>query len=148
MLAVSKAQQKATNKYISRVYDRVNLTMPKGRKDDLQAFAAREGESVNAFINRAIAQAMGGIFVQEKQPCTSSILSPDVLKQAQDGANAAGEELPAFVERAVTAQIQRDKLKRQFDSESDDPEKALARLRERYAEQKGGAENEQPRNGA
>ena len=54
MMAVSKAQQKATNKYISNNYDRVNLTVPKGYKEVIQAHAASRGESVNSFIGRAI----------------------------------------------------------------------------------------------
>ena len=57
-MPVSKAQQKATNKYISKAYDRVNLTLPKGQKNEIQAHAAVQGESVNAFINRAISEAM------------------------------------------------------------------------------------------
>lgn len=40
-------------------YDRINLTVPKGRKEEIQAFAAQTGESVNGFINRAIGEAMG-----------------------------------------------------------------------------------------
>ena len=54
-VAVSKAQQQATNKYIAKAYDRINLTVPKGQKDEIQAHAAARGESVNGFINRAIA---------------------------------------------------------------------------------------------
>lgn len=46
------------NKYISKAYDRVNLTMPKGKKETIQAHAKAQGESVNQFINRAIDQAM------------------------------------------------------------------------------------------
>ena len=38
--------------------DRVNLTMPKGRKDIIKAHAEAQGESVNSFINRAILEAM------------------------------------------------------------------------------------------
>lgn len=57
-MAVSKAQQKATNKYISKAYDRVNLTMPKGQKELIQAHAAARGESVNGFIGRAIQETM------------------------------------------------------------------------------------------
>lgn len=53
-MAVSKAQQKATNKYISKAYDRINLTVPKGRKEEIQAHCEARGESVNGFINRAI----------------------------------------------------------------------------------------------
>ena len=57
-MAVSKAQQKATNKYISKAYDRINLTVPKGQKDDIQSHAEAHGESVNGFINRAIKETM------------------------------------------------------------------------------------------
>lgn len=38
--------------------DRVNLTMPKGRKEIIQAHAESMGTSVNGFINRAIEEAM------------------------------------------------------------------------------------------
>lgn len=57
-MSVSKAQQRATNKYISKAYDRINLTVPKGKKDIIQACAQAQGESVNAFINRAIDNQM------------------------------------------------------------------------------------------
>lgn len=55
---MGKASTKAQNKYIAKAYDRVNLTMPKGKKDAVQLHAAGRGESVNAFINRAIDEAM------------------------------------------------------------------------------------------
>lgn len=38
--------------------DRVNLTMPKGKKDAIKAHAEAQGESVNGFINRAIDETM------------------------------------------------------------------------------------------
>ena len=58
MSPASKAQQKAVNKYMKSNYARVNLVMPKGKKDIIQAHAAQQGESVNAYINRAIDEAM------------------------------------------------------------------------------------------
>lgn len=57
-MAVSKAQQRAVNKYVKSNYDEVKLRMPKGKKDVIQAHAAQQGESVNAYINRAIDEAM------------------------------------------------------------------------------------------
>ena len=57
-MPVSKAQQKAQNRWIAKAYDRINLTVPKGKKDTIQAHAAAQGESVNSFINRAIDQTM------------------------------------------------------------------------------------------
>ena len=55
---VSKAQQKAVNKYVKNNYDRLELTVPKGRKAEIKAHAESHGESVNAFIVRAVNEAM------------------------------------------------------------------------------------------
>lgn len=57
-MAVSKAQQKAVNKYVKENYDRVNITMPKGKKDEIHAHAVRHGLSVTAYINAAIDEKM------------------------------------------------------------------------------------------
>ena len=57
-MAVSKAQQKAVNKYVKENYDRVNVNMPKGQKDAVKAHAEAQGESLNAFINRAVTETM------------------------------------------------------------------------------------------
>lgn len=46
------------NKWISEKLDRVNLTMQKGQKDVAKAHAEAHNESLNAFINRAIVEAM------------------------------------------------------------------------------------------
>ena len=53
-----KASTRAKNKYRDKTYDRVEITLPKGRKAELQAHAAQRGESVNGFINRAIDEAI------------------------------------------------------------------------------------------
>ena len=53
-MAVTKAQQKAVSKYMKENYDVYQIRMPKGKKDTIKA----RGESVNAFINRAIDEAM------------------------------------------------------------------------------------------
>jgi hypothetical protein len=57
-MSVSKSQQASVNKYVKKNYDRVLLTMPKGRKDVVKAHAEEQGESVNGFINRAIAETI------------------------------------------------------------------------------------------
>lgn len=46
------------NKFIAEKYDRINLTVPKGMKEQIADHAARQGESVNGFIGRAIEEAM------------------------------------------------------------------------------------------
>jgi predicted HicB family RNase H-like nuclease len=57
-MSVSKAQQKATHKYMAKAYDRINLFVPKGQRDAFKAHASSMGESVNAFIGRAIKEQM------------------------------------------------------------------------------------------
>ena len=57
-MPTTKAQQRAVNKYMKDNYDRVNLTLPKGQKDRIKAHAENRGESVNAFINRAISETL------------------------------------------------------------------------------------------
>ncbi len=58
MSPISKAQQKAVHKYVKNNYDRVNLLLYKGQKDIVKAHADRKGETLNGFINRAIAETM------------------------------------------------------------------------------------------
>ena len=53
-----RASAASKNKWKAKTYDRVNLTMPKGKKEVLQAHAEAQGESVNAYINKAIDQRM------------------------------------------------------------------------------------------
>ena len=57
-MPVSKAQQRAQNKWIEKTYDRINLTVPKGQKEVIKAHAEACGESVNGFIGRAIDETM------------------------------------------------------------------------------------------
>lgn len=49
---------KYQNEFIAKSYDRVNLTMPKGKKEIIKNHAQTKGESVNSFINRAIDEAI------------------------------------------------------------------------------------------
>ncbi|MDE6594995.1 MAG: hypothetical protein K2K44_03180 [Oscillospiraceae bacterium] len=58
MSPISKAQQKAVHKYVKNNYDRVNLMLYKGQKDIVKAHAERQSETLNGFINRAIAETM------------------------------------------------------------------------------------------
>ena len=57
-MAISESQRKAVAKYNAANYDRVELRIPKGKKQELQAHADSQGESLNAFINRAITETM------------------------------------------------------------------------------------------
>jgi hypothetical protein len=55
---MGKASTAAQNRYIAKAYDRINLTVTKGKKGVIQAHAQANGESVNGFLNRAIDETM------------------------------------------------------------------------------------------
>lgn len=55
---MTERKAKWQNDYITRKYDRINLTVEKGQKEVIQSHAASRGESTNAFINRAIVEQM------------------------------------------------------------------------------------------
>ena len=108
-MAVSKAQQRAVHKYIKDNYDRMELTVPKGRKAEIKAIAESRGQSVNAFVNEAIDAALTGSVAQTGG---NTILTPKALTQAHSAAEAAGETVEVFIERAVETQAERDKITR------------------------------------
>lgn len=57
-MTVSKAQKVATAKYEAKVYDKILLRLPRGKKEIIQSHAEAHSESVNGFINRAIDEAI------------------------------------------------------------------------------------------
>lgn len=121
-----KNSYESIKRYEDKAYDKVLVRMPKGRKDEIQTFAAQTGESVNGFINRAIGEAMGE---SPQKPAGApqgdgAILTPAALKTAQEAAQKAGETVPAFVGRAVETQAQRDKVMQAMRTKEKAPDKS------------------------
>lgn len=59
-----KTSAKSKNTWIAKNYDRINLTVAKGKKDIIQTHAEKQGKSVNRFINEAVDEKMerdGGV---------------------------------------------------------------------------------------
>ena len=57
-MAYSGAQKEASAKYNKKAYDRIDLIVPKGRRQVIKDFAKSKGMSTNGFINKAIDRAM------------------------------------------------------------------------------------------
>lgn len=57
-MAISEARKRANNKWLNEKVENITFRVPKGKKKVIQEFAADHGESVNAFINRAVNKAM------------------------------------------------------------------------------------------
>ena len=51
---MGKTSAKVKNAYNSRNYDRINLVIPKGKKEEWQAAAKGAGISLNAYILEAV----------------------------------------------------------------------------------------------
>ena len=111
---MGKASTRAQNRYIAKAYDRINLTVAKGQKENIQAHAAAHSESVNGFIGRAIMETMARDGAGDLQEATETVagavsLPFDTMEAAQKAAEATGENIVGFIIRAVNTQAQRDK---------------------------------------
>lgn len=56
-MAISKAQQKATAKYVAENYDRIEVKPPKGSKVRWAALAKAQGKSLQRYIIDAVEAA-------------------------------------------------------------------------------------------
>ena len=106
----------------SKAYDRINLTVPKGQKDHIQAHAEARSESVNGFIGRAISETMERDSSGAAAPCAVQqeagtapagrvvyrVPAADTAESPQEAADFAMETVQEFISRAVIAQSQRD----------------------------------------
>lgn len=52
-----KTSNESKAKYNAKAYDRINIAVPKGRKEEIKEMADRRGQSINAFLNDLIDEA-------------------------------------------------------------------------------------------
>ena len=57
-MSTSDALKRAIKKYDQEKIDRIPMRVPKGKKEVIQEHAAARGESINAFLNRAVDETM------------------------------------------------------------------------------------------
>ena len=58
VIVMGKTSSKVKDRYNAKAYDTILTRLPKGQKAQIQAHAAAQGESVNGFVSRAIAETM------------------------------------------------------------------------------------------
>ena len=60
---ISEARKRANKKWNdenqAKRYDRIQLVVPKGRKNDIDEYAKSQGESVNGLMNNLLREALG-----------------------------------------------------------------------------------------
>ena len=57
-MAPTEAQRRARDKWLTEKVETINLRVPKGKKEIIRQHAAKHGESINAFVNRIIDEAL------------------------------------------------------------------------------------------
>ena len=58
MAKYSDAQKEATARYNKKAYDRIDVIVPKGKRQIIKDFAASQGKSLNRFVCDAIEYQM------------------------------------------------------------------------------------------
>ncbi|MCX4256223.1 MAG: hypothetical protein OSJ54_04760 [Oscillospiraceae bacterium] len=51
---MGKTSAAVKNKYAAKAYDRLQIIVKKGKKSELQAAAESQGDSLNAYIKKAV----------------------------------------------------------------------------------------------
>ena len=57
-MPLSESRRRANEKYNAKAYEQIQVRVKTGRKAEIVAHAESRGESVNAFINRAISETL------------------------------------------------------------------------------------------
>lgn len=57
-MKISEARHRANEKYNAKAYEEIKVRVLKGQKEVIQSAARNKGESVNAYIVRAITERM------------------------------------------------------------------------------------------
>ena len=102
MAEISKAQQKCVSRYETANYDKILVRLPKGQRETVKAQADSAGKSLNAYLIGLIEGETPAA------PPTQQHITPEALDKATQAAQAAGEELEAWITRAISDTAKRD----------------------------------------
>ncbi len=86
-----KDRYKKQNEYLAGKYDRLNFTVPAGKKAEVEAAAKSAGVSLNAFCRDAVMEAA------EKVLNGSGSAAPDQLPEQEEQTQDRPEDLPPFM---------------------------------------------------
>lgn len=103
MAEISKAQRQCVSRYEAANYDKILVRLPKGQRETVKAQADSAGKSLNAYL-------IGLIEGDDPAPAPQvpQYITPEALEQATQAAQEAGEELEAWITRAISDTAKRD----------------------------------------
>ena len=113
MAEISKAQQKCVSRYEAANYDKILVRLPKGQRETVKAQADSAGKSLNAYLVGLI-EGETPAPAPAPAPQAPQYITPEALDKATQAAQAAGEELEAWITRAINDTAQRDNIVRQL----------------------------------
>ena len=136
-MPMSEKKKASNKKWDVANIDRLSIATQKGEREKIKAAAAEAGESVNQYIIGAISARMNGPSISQQAasaPRTAEqgegvpptpaeqesapVLSVEALEMARRAAAAAGEDLPAFLARAVKQTADTDARQRPLSNAS------------------------------
>ena len=82
---------KYNNQFNRQKYDRIGLMVPKGQKEQIQAAASRQGQSLNAYIVGAVNERMEREQPEEQVQEHSSPSILEVMRQMAASGKSAAE---------------------------------------------------------
>lgn len=134
-MAVSEARKKANAKWDAANMATLAVRVKKEMADQFRAYCAVKGVTVNTELREYVQSCIGGAPEQYTpiggggydHSCTDGktteadgagqnkpVITPAALCAAQNAAKLADEELPVFIERAITSEAKRDEVRRRL----------------------------------
>lgn len=113
-MAPTEAQKKASAKYQRENIASLACRVKKAQAESFKAYCAGQGKTSNSVLRDYVLDCIGESdcphsATERPQEGGGLQLSPEAEKAAQEAAQAAGEAVPQFIERAVVTQAKRDK---------------------------------------
>ena len=56
---MSKTSAAVKNRYAAKVYDRLNIVIPRGRLEDLKRYCESTGDTINGLVNELLRDRLG-----------------------------------------------------------------------------------------
>lgn len=111
---VQESQKRAARKWDGENMSTLGCKVKKAQAESFKAYCAGQGKTSNSVLRDYVLDCIGESdcphsATERPQEGGGLQLSPEAEKAAQEAAQAAGEAVPQFIERAVVTQAKRDK---------------------------------------
>lgn len=110
---VQESQKRAARKWDGENMSTLGCKVKKAQAESFKAYCAGQGKTSNSVLRDYVLDCIGESdcphsATERPQEGGGLQLSPEAEKAAQEAAQATGEAVPQFIERAVVTQAKRD----------------------------------------